>query len=326
MLPKKTNGVIVVTGAFGFIGSTLVAMLNQKGFTNLILVDDFSKNYKEHNLSQAQYVAKIERDNFFHYLTSEQLYINCIYHLGARTDTTEQDKSIFDTLNLDFSKNIWHLATQNNIPLVYASSAATYGNGEWGYKDTHDIVTKLVPLNPYAVSKNEFDIWALQQSKTPPFWAGLKFFNVFGPNEYHKNRMASVVFHAYNQIKEKGTISLFRSHKPEYADGEQKRDFIYVKDIVNICLWMAEHQPQSGLYNAGTGTARSFNDLANAVFTALDIPAHIQYIDTPIDIRESYQYFTQADTDKLLQAGYNTGFTTLEDAVKDYVQHYLKGR
>lgn len=322
-MPTTTENVIVVTGAYGFIGSMLVAALNQKGITNLVLVDDFSRADKENNLTSAQYLTKIEREDFFAPHIISSLNISCIYHLGARTDTTEKDVAIFDKLNVDFSKKIWYLATQMQIPLVYASSAATYGSGAHGYLDSHEIIKQLHPLNPYAVSKNEFDKWALSQSATPPFWVGLKFFNVFGPNEYHKGRMASVVFHAFHQINNNGAISLFRSHKKEFADGEQKRDFIYVKDIVNICLWMMEHQPQSGLYNAGTGMARSFNDLANAVFAALQLSPQINYIDTPIDIRDSYQYFTEADTTKLLHSGYNIPFHTLEDAVKDYVVNYL---
>jgi ADP-L-glycero-D-manno-heptose 6-epimerase len=207
--------------------------------------------------------------------------------------------------------------------LVYASSAATYGNGEFGYNDAHDVVSKLQPLNPYGVSKNEFDLWALEQRHEPPFWAGLKFFNVYGPNEYHKGRMASVIMHAYNQIQSTGEVKLFRSHNPEYKDGEQIRDFIYVKDVVRICTWLMEHKPASGLYNTGTGVARTFKDLVKAIFNTLHITENIHYVDTPIDIRDKYQYFTEANMNKLKVAGYPHAFYSLEEGVKEYVTDYL---
>jgi ADP-L-glycero-D-manno-heptose 6-epimerase len=231
--------------------------------------------------------------------------------------------AVHKKLNLDYSIRIWQLCTALNIPLVYASSAATYGNGEHGYDDKHDIVTSLVPLNPYGVSKNEFDIWALAQVKHPPFWAGMKFFNVFGPNEYHKGRMASVIFHAFNSIKNTGSVKLFRSHNPDYKDGEQIRDFIYVKDIVQLCVWLMQYQPTSGLYNAGTGTARTFNDLVKSIFSALTIEPKIEYIDTPLDIRDKYQYFTEANMSKVKNAGYDAPFYTLEEGVREYVSEYL---
>jgi ADP-L-glycero-D-manno-heptose 6-epimerase len=210
------------------------------------------------------------------------------------------------------------------LPLIYASSAATYGMGEHGYKDSHDIIEKLRPLNPYGESKNEFDKWVITQKEQPFFWAGLKFFNVFGPNEYHKGRMASVVFHAYNQIAETGKMKLFRSHHPDFKDGEQKRDFIYVKDVADICIFLMEHRKQSGIYNVGTGKARTFIDLANAVFHSLHLNPEVEFIDTPEDIRDKYQYFTQAEMSKLRNTGYTKKFYTLEDAVDDYIQSYLK--
>ncbi len=319
----QKNDVIVVTGAAGFIGSYLTGYLNLLGFEQLILVDDFSSEKKSANLAGKKYLHKIHREQFFEWQTSHPGLINCIFHLGARTDTTEMDYAVHKKWNLDYSKLVWELCTNNNIPLVYASSAATYGNGELGYADSHEIVDQLHPLNPYGVSKNEFDIWALQQKTTPPFWAGLKFFNVFGPNEYHKGRMASVIFHAFNQIRENGQVRLFRSHNPNYNDGEQLRDFIYVKDVVQVCTWLMENQPASGLYNTGTGIARTFKDLVKAIFTTLHLPEHINYIDTPIDIRDKYQYFTEADMTKLHKAGYNQPFFTLEDGVKEYVTEYL---
>ncbi len=319
----QKNDVIVVTGAAGFIGSYLTGYLNHLGFEQLILVDDFSSEKKSANLAGKKYIHKIHREQFFEWHNSHPSTINCIFHLGARTDTTEMDYAVHKKLNLDYSKLIWELCTSNNIPLVYASSAATYGNGELGYTDNHEIVSGLHPLNPYGISKNEFDIWALQQKNTPPFWAGLKFFNVFGPNEYHKGRMASVIFHAFNQIRENGQVKLFRSHNPNYTDGGQLRDFIYVKDVVQVCVWLMEHQPASGLYNTGTGIARTFRDLVKAIFTTLRLPEHINYIDTPIDIRDKYQYFTEADMTKLHKAGYTQPFYSLEDGVKEYVNEYL---
>ncbi len=318
-----TNDVIVVTGAAGFIGSYLTGYLNHLGYDRLILVDDFSVDSKSNNLAGKKYLHKIEREQFFEWQKSNAVTINCFFHLGARTDTTEMDYAVHKKWNLDYSKQVWALCTANKIPLVYASSAATYGNGEHGYKDDHDVVTKLHPLNPYGISKNEFDIWALEQKNTPPFWAGLKFFNVFGPNEYHKGRMASVIFHAYNQIKEKGEVKLFRSHNPDYKDGEQIRDFIYVKDVVQICVWLMQHQPASGLYTTGTGKARTFKDRVKARFNVLHLPENIVFIDTPIDIRDKYQYFTEADMTKLHKAGYNAPFYSLEAGVKEYVTQYL---
>jgi ADP-L-glycero-D-manno-heptose 6-epimerase len=319
----KPDDVIVVTGAAGFIGSYLTGYLNHLGFDRLIMVDDFSNTSKQANLSGKKYLHTIHREDFFEWLQAHPGLVKYVFHLGARTDTTEMDYAIHKKWNLDYSINVWNYCTENSIPLVYASSAATYGNGEYGYTDDHDIVTRLQPLNPYGVSKNEFDIWALEQKKTPPFWAGLKFFNVYGPNEYHKGRMASVIFHAYNQIKESGGVRLFRSHNPEYKDGEQIRDFIYVKDVVQICVWLMQHCPDSGLYNTGTGAARTFKDLVRAIFDTLQLPEHITYIDTPADIRDKYQYFTEANMQKLRSAGYNNPFYTLEAGVNEYVSVYL---
>lgn len=317
---------IVVTGAAGFIGSYLCEVLNAKGFNNLILVDDFSKQEKIANHENLNSYQKIERSKFISWLNSTEETIDFIFHLGARTDTTEFKWEILDELNLTYSKAIWQLCASKNIPLVYASSAATYGNGEFGYDDNTEILDKLVPLNPYGDSKNEFDKWVIKQDIHPPFWAGLKFFNVYGPNEYHKGRMASVIFHAFNQIQEKGEMKLFRSHNPEYTDGGQLRDFIYVKDIASVCLFLMNEKPTSSIYNLGSGTARTFLDLAMATFTALNKSPNISFIDTPKDIRDKYQYFTEANMTKLIAAGYSSPFTTLESGVKDYVQNYLLKR
>jgi ADP-L-glycero-D-manno-heptose 6-epimerase len=314
---------IVVTGAAGFIGSCLVSQLNRLGICDLVLVDDFSNSEKNKNLEGKKYHQKIDRSNFFSWLTQEKPEIHFVYHIGARTDTTEFNKEIFDELNVLYSQNIWTYCTTNFIPLVYASSAATYGLGEHGYEDDHLIIPKLTPLNPYGDSKNEFDKWALSQINQPPFWAGLKFFNVYGPNEYHKGRMASVIFHSFNQIREKGSVKLFRSHNPDFKDGEQLRDFIYVKDLVDVCLFLKAKKPTSGIYNLGSGKARTFLDLVTITFKSLDETIAIEFNDTPEDIRDKYQYFTEANMTKLRMAGYTKEFTSLEDGIEDYVSNYL---
>ncbi len=314
---------IIVTGAAGFIGSCLISGLLEKGYTNIIAVDDFSKTEKSGNLEGKAIAEKIERSIFPHWLDRNGHKVDFIFHIGARTDTTEFNMAIFDELNTGYSKKMWDLATLFQIPMVYASSAATYGMGELGYADDHDIVESLQPLNPYGVSKNDFDKWVLEQTVTPPFWAGMKFFNVYGPNEYHKARMASVIFHAYRQIKEKGTVKLFRSHRPDFEDGKQLRDFVFVKDVVSVLIFMMEKQPEPGLYNLGTGQARSFVDLALATFKASDIQPEIDFIDTPEDIRDKYQYFTEAQMGKLRNAGYKDSFTSLEVGVTDYVKNFL---
>ncbi len=315
---------IVITGAAGFIGSCLVARLNQAGFDDLILVDDFSKIEKKRNLENKQFSQKVERSEFFQWLDENHQLTQFIFHIGARTDTTEFDKNIFDELNVHYSQEVWNKCVQYGLPLVYASSAATYGLGENGYKDDHAVVGDLKPLNPYGDSKNDFDKWALQQKDSPYFWAGLKFFNVYGPNEYHKARMASVIFHAFNQINETGKMKLFQSHNPDYRDGEQMRDFVYVKDVVEVCFFLMNHRKDSGLYNLGSGKARTFLDLVNATFNALDKEAHVDFIPTPEDIRDKYQYFTEAEMKKLIDIGYHVPFTSLEDGVTDYVKNYLK--
>jgi ADP-L-glycero-D-manno-heptose 6-epimerase len=317
------NAVILVTGAAGFIGSCLTGYLNRKGFHNIIIVDEFSDESQRVNYDTKKICARVDRDELFGWLDEHRMKIDFVFHLGARTDTTEFDYSIHERLNVEYSKKIWQYCVDNNVPLVYASSAATYGSGELGYKDDHGVIEQLTPLNPYGVSKNEFDKWVLKQQKQPPFWAGLKFFNVYGPNEYHKGRMASVIFHAFNQIQTTGKVKLFKSHKPEYDDGGQLRDFIYVKDAIAICYWLMQEMPASGLYNVGTGKARTFNDLVNALFKALYKAPVIEYINTPEDIRDKYQYFTEADMTKLRNAGYTNDFFTLENGIDTYVKNFL---
>jgi ADP-L-glycero-D-manno-heptose 6-epimerase len=322
---------IIVTGAAGFIGSCMAGYLNKVGYHHLILVDDFGVEAKRKNWEGKIYDHIVERASLFEWLSRTETNIDACIHLGARTDTTEFDYSVHEALNLEYSKQIWDYCTAKNIPLIYASSAATYGAGENGYNDAHETVAVLKPLNPYGVSKNEFDKWALAQKDAPSSWTGLKFFNVYGPGEYHKGRMASVIFHAFNQIKQTGKVQLFKSHKPDFKDGEQLRDFIYVKDVVAVIGWMLETMLQNnwisvndGLYNLGTGEARSFIDLVRATFAGLDLEPNIHFIDMPLDIRDTYQYFTEASMEKLKAAGYKTGFTSLEDGVQDYVAHYLQ--
>ena len=316
---------IIVTGAAGFIGSCLVSKLNQEGFKDIIIVDDFSDINKMKNLEGKIYSQKIHRDDFIYWLKENQRLVQFIFHIGARTDTTEFNKEIFDKLNLNYTKDIWNICVEFGLPLVYASSAATYGLGEFGYEDNHDIIDKLKPLNPYGDSKNDFDKWAIKQDKKPYFWVGLKFFNVYGPNEFHKSRMASVIFHAFNQIKEKNEVKLFRSHNHNYKDGEQLRDFVYVKDLVDVCCFLLRHRKDSGIYNLGSGKARTFLDLVKNTFKAFANEPNIQFVDTPIDIRDKYQYFTQANMSKLKAIGYIKPFHTLEEGIKDYVQNYLEG-
>ena len=314
---------IVITGAAGFIGSALVGSLNEAGYEDLILVDDFNHPKKEKNLIGKSFIHQVDREHFSDFLRSYSDEIDFIIHIGARTDTAEFDVEVFNKLNLNYTKMVWEFCAKNDIPLIYASSAATYGLGEYGYEDRHDIVDKLKPLNAYGESKNDFDKWAIQQEKQPPFWAGLKFFNVYGPNEYHKGRMASVIFHAYHQIKNNGLVKLFSSHKEGYEDGMQLRDFVYVKDLIHVILFLMDKKPESGLYNLGTGEARAFLHLAQATFAALNLEPNIEFIPTPEDIRDKYQYFTEANMNKLRAAGYDKAFFSLEEGVKDYVQHYL---
>lgn len=316
---------IVITGAAGFIGSCLAAKFARDRSEKIVIVDDFSRVEKFSNLDAIASLDKIERNEFIDWLDFSD-EVKLVIHIGARTDTTEYDYSILEELNLNYTKSIWEICSLKQIPLIYASSAATYGNGEFGYEDNHQIVSSLQPLNPYGISKNEFDKWSLQQKITPPKWYGLKFFNVYGPNEYHKGRMASVIMHAYNQIKEKGSMHLFRSHNPNFADGGQLRDFVYVKDVIAVIEFLMNNLPESGLYNVGTGKAETFHSLANGVFDALNLETDIEFIDTPIDIRDKYQYYTEANMDKLREAGFSQPFYSLSEGISDYVQNYLLDR
>jgi len=325
---------IVVTGAAGFIGSCMVQRLNDAGYKDVLAVDDFSRPDKNINLEGKQLWGQVHRMNFMRWLERNHNDVQAILHLGARTDTTETNVAIFDELNLEYSKALWMLCAGFDIPFLYASSAATYGLGESGYSDDHALIPNLKPLNPYGQSKQDFDVWLLQQMPNerilPPTGgagggggAGFKFFNVYGPNEYHKGRMASVIMHTARKIKATGAMQLFRSHRPDYKDGEQSRDFIYVKDLVDVLLYFLEHKPANAIYNLGTGKARTFYDLASSTFNALGMEPNISFIDTPADIRDTYQYFTEADMSKLRTAGYQQPFYGLEAGIEDYVQRYL---
>lgn len=314
---------IVVTGAAGFIGSFFVGKLNQSGFGNLVLVDRYDDPDKEKNLKNKKFSSLIDRDDFFDWLGNNSKKVEIVFHLGARTDTIGIDPGIYQQLNLHYSQKLWNDCTHYNLPLVYASSAATYGNGEHGFSDDHRCIPELKPLNLYAWSKHDFDIWVLNQRKTPGFWAGLKFFNVYGPNEYHKGMMASVIMHAFNRIRETGEMKLFRSDRQDCKDGEQKRDFIYVDDIAEVMLFFMQNQKNSGIYNVGTGKARSYLDLTKAVFNSMNVEPEIDFIDTPQELKGRYQYFTEADIQKLRETGYSRVFTELEDGVSDYVSNYL---
>ena len=314
---------IIVTGAAGFISSGLVSRLNHEGFNDVVLVDDFSHDEKRQNYEGKSYSALVDREAFHEWLQRNHKHVEFVFHLGARTNTAEFDVKVFNKLNLEYSQMVWNACVEFGLPLVYASSAATYGMGELGYEDDHSIISKLKPLNPYGESKNEFDKWALAQHKKPFFWAGLKFFNVYGPNEFHKGRMASVIFHSFNQISATGKMKLFRSHNPKFTDGGQMRDFVYVKDLCDVMFFLMQTRKNSGIYNMGTGTARTFLDLTKATFGAMGVKEDISFVDTPIDIRDKYQYFTEANMAKLRSIGYVKPFTTLEDGVNDYVKNYL---
>lgn len=318
--------VILVTGAAGFIGSVFVGYLNAAGYDDLLLLDDFTRPERDGYLAGKRYRERLGRDTLEQLteaMASDGTLPDAVFHLGARTDTAEPDADVFERLNVQPSKHLWRFCAQHDIPFLYASSASTYGDGAHGYRDGHAVVDDLVPLNAYARSKQEFDRWALRQNKRPSFWAGLKFFNVYGPNEGHKGRMASVVLHAYHQIGDSGAVKLFRSHREGIEDGHQSRDFVYVRDVCDMLMWLWRERPASGLYNVGTGVARTFADLAGAVFSALGVPERVEYVDTPVEIRDAYQYYTQADMGKLRQAGYRSPPTTLEEGVEEYVREFL---
>lgn len=313
----------IVTGGAGFIGSAMVWKLNQLGITNIIVVDELGSTEKWKNLVGLKYHDYIHKTEFIENLQHNKFpKFESIIHLGAISATTECDADLLMQNNVRYSQQLALYALQHNSRFIYASSAATYGDGSFGYSDNETQIHTLRPLNMYGYSKHLFDLWVLQNNFSNTF-AGLKFFNVFGPNEYHKNDMTSVVFKAFNQIKEKGFVRLFKSHKAGIADGEQSRDFVYVKDCLEIMTWLIENPSVNGIYNVGTGCARSFKDLVNATYSALNLQPKIEYFDMPEQLQGKYQYFTQADMQKLKNAGCPVECKSLEESVKDYVQNYL---
>ena len=314
---------VIVTGANGFIGSVMVWELNQKGFTDIVAVD--SIGLSERNLLRKQKISQfLLKDELWAFLETEKAKkeVTWIIHMGACSSTTETNKEFLWENNTHYTQRIFEWCTEHKKSLIYASSAATYGAGELGFDDTTD-PEKLRPLNLYGESKVLFDRWALKQTKTPPQWYGLKFFNVFGPNEYHKEAMSSVAFKAYNQIKANGTLGLFKSANPEFKDGEFMRDFVYVKDVTGWMAELMEKKPTNGVYNMGFGKPRTWLDLASAVFTAMKKEMKINWLEMPENIRGQYQYFTEAKTEKWLKAGMSPAKWPLEKAVADYVQNYL---
>ena len=315
---------ILVTGAAGFIGSVLVSELNKRGREDILISDRLGESDSWKNLVGLKYYDYIHADSL---LAPENLEIfksiSFIFHMGACSSTLERDMDYLMSNNFHYSQALFELATDCEIPFIYASSAATYGDGEGGYSDQHELIKALKPLNQYGYSKQLMDEWVLKQEETPPWWYGIKFFNVFGPNEYHKGEMRSLVHKAYGQIQKEGKVKLFKSYKEGFKDGHQLRDFVYVVDVVKAMISMMNQQKGSGIYNMGTGKARSFYDLIEATFKALKLETNIEYIEMPEDLREQYQYFTQAQMDKFQKLCPDFEFMSLEDAVADYVQNYL---
>ncbi|MHC4664389.1 MAG: ADP-glyceromanno-heptose 6-epimerase [Planctomycetota bacterium] len=315
---------IVVTGGAGFIGSALIAGLNGRGVSDILVVDELGMDEKWKNLRNLSFADYVDKGDFLEMVLADKVPsgIRAVLHMGACTDTTERDAAYLMKNNYEYSKLLAQWATDAKVRFIYASSAATYGDGSAGFDDDEERLEELRPLNMYGYSKQLFDLWA-QRSGLLKKIAGLKYFNVFGPNEYHKGEMRSFVVKTFEQINERGWVGLFKSHNPKYADGEYVRDFIYVKDAVEMTLFFLDKPAAGGLFNIGTGNARTWNDMVKAVFAALDKKPNIRYIEMPESIRNQYQYFTEADISKLKQAGYKKEATPLEDAVKDYVQNYL---
>lgn len=313
---------IVVTGAAGFIGSCIVAKLNERGRQDLILVDHLHDGLKEKNLERKKHTMYYDKKEFLELVEQNQLTpdIECMIHMGACSSTTLRDKQYYEENNYEYTRTLARWALDHNVRFIYASSAATYGDGSAGYCDDEETIRRCSPLNYYGESKQKFDLWVLDEGLIDKV-VGLKFFNVFGPNEYHKGDMRSVAAKAYQRVAEIGEMSLFKSCNKQYGDGQQKRDFIYVKDAVDIVLYFLDHPGINGIYNVGTGEARTWKDLAEALFAAVGRPSNIDYIEMPEVLRLRYQYFTQADMKKLRNAGYRKPFTRLEDAVDDYVQY-----
>ncbi|MGL4308565.1 MAG: ADP-glyceromanno-heptose 6-epimerase [Cetobacterium sp.] len=322
---------IIVTGAAGFIGSAFVWKLNEMGINDILLVDKLRTEDKWLNVRKRDYSDWCDRDELFDWLAIPENAekITGVLHMGAISATTEKDGDLLMKNNYEYSKKLWNFCAEKGINYVYASSAATYGGGEQGYNDevSPEELKKLMPLNKYGYSKKLFDDWAFKQEKAPKQWAGIKFFNVYGPQEYHKGRMASMVYHTFNQYRDNGGVKLFKSHKEGYADGEQLRDFVYIKDVLDVLYFLMFNEALSGVYNLGTGKARSFRDLALETIRCaandhtIKAESVIEFVPMPEDLRGKYQYFTQASMEKLRKAGYTKEFYTLEEGVKDYVEY-----
>lgn len=326
----EKQSVILVTGAAGFIGSCVVQFFNEQGKENIILVDKFANPLKESNWKHKKYKHLVDRELLLDWLDESKPNIEFVIHLGARTNKKETDNIVLRNLNTEYSEDIWNYCTAFNIPLIYSSTAATYGNGELGFDDDNKMIFDLKPLDACAASKHEFDKWAIRQLNAPPCWAGLKFFDVYGPNEYHKEEMASLVLQAFKQIKAHDCVKLFKSNNGEIGNGEQLRDFVYVKDIAKVIWWMYNamvnkewQADKNGFYNVGTGKARTLNDVAKVIFKALQKQPHLIYVDTPADAVNSYTYSAEAATVKLKHAGCEHSFYSLEEGIDDYIKNYL---
>jgi len=322
---------LLITGAAGFIGARAVETARKKGYS-VVSVDHAPYFHERTEHRGLDFGEIVDLDSLEAWLTERtqrlgRAPVSGVIHMGACTDTTELDVAYLTRVNLEYTKMLWNFCADRAIPFVYASSAATYGEGELGYTDDESLTPRLKPLNPYGESKRAFDEWALNEEKkghAPPAWSGFKFFNVYGFGETHKGKMASVIRHAFQQIREKGQVKLFQSHKPGIAHGEQKRDFVYVGDVVKVLFFALEAPLPRGIYNLGTGHARTFLDLVRATFKAMDRPENIEFIPTPVELRERYQYFTQAEMKKLGAAGYAVPFTELEDGVAEYVKQLIR--
>jgi ADP-L-glycero-D-manno-heptose 6-epimerase len=310
--------VIVITGAAGFIASNLAEGLSLSGFHDLILVDDFSVKEKEENWKNLKFKELVAREDLFSWIDDNHRKIQYIFHLGARTNTLEQDENLLNQLNFFYSQQVWNKCVKYGIPLCYASSAATYGDGSLGFDDNLENIHRLKPLNPYGWSKHLFDLWVLEQKRKPVQWVGLKFFNVYGNREKHKGRMASVVYHAYQQIRNSKELKLFKSYRPEIPNGEQKRDFVFVKDLVFMMINIMNDRKISGIFNAGSGQARSFNELSTVIFKSLGVSEKVNYIEMPNELQNQYQYFTEANMISFFKKKLLI-FTPIELGVKEYI-------